>query len=85
MITRSFHYRSKDTLIPLYKTFVRPTMEFSVAAWGPWRQKDKETLEKVQKRMLKMVSGMRGATCEERLEEARLPTLEERRVRGDMI
>ena len=85
MITRSFHYRSKDTLIPLYKTFVRPKMEFSVAAWAPWLQKDAEVLEKVQKRMLRMVSGVRGTTYEERLREVGLPTLEERRVRGDMI
>ena len=26
MILRAFHFRTKDTLVPLYKTFVRPKM-----------------------------------------------------------
>ena len=85
MITRSFHYRSKDTLVPLFKTFVRPRLEFSVAAWSPWMQKDVDVLEKVQKRMARMVSDVRGASYEERMEEMKLTTLMERRLRGDMV
>jgi ribonuclease P/MRP protein subunit RPP40 len=42
-IARKFHYRKKATLIPLYKTFVRPHLEYAVAAWSPWTVKDIET------------------------------------------
>lgn len=52
MIFRSFHYRTKYTMVPLFKTFVRPILEFSGAAWSPWMAKDEETLKTVQKRML---------------------------------
>jgi hypothetical protein len=46
---------------------------------------DKEVLEKVQRRALGMVSKLRGKTYEDRLTEAGLTSLVDRRVRGDMI
>ena len=48
MILKSFHYRTKQSLVPLYKTLVRPKMEFAVAAWNPWFDKDIACLENVQ-------------------------------------
>ena len=51
LIAKSFHYRTKSTLIPLYKTLVRPKLEFSAAAWSPWLEKDVDCLEKVQCRL----------------------------------
>ena len=71
-------------IIPLYKTFVRPRLESSVAAWSPWYEMDMKILEKVQERMVKMLSNVRG-TYEERLKETGLTTLRERRTRGDLI
>ena len=85
MISRSFHYRTKETLIPLYKTFVRPRMEFAASVWNPWTEKDSEILESIQRKMMRMVSNARGSTYEEKLEDAGLTTLKERRIRGDMI
>ena len=41
-------------------------------------------MEKVQQRAIKMVSGLRGRTYEERLRELDLTTLEERRHQADM-
>ena len=64
MISKSFHYRTKGTLIPLYKTVVRPLLEFSAAAWCPWLEKDIERLEKVQKRLVRMLSNVKGVTYE---------------------
>ena len=51
-IMKSFHYRKTNVLVPLYKTFVRPQLEFAVAAWAPWTEQDMETLESVQKRLI---------------------------------
>ena len=42
-------------------------------------------MEKVQKRMVKMISNKRGADYEETLKNIGLTTLTERRERGDMI
>ena len=46
LIIRSFHYRRKSTLVPLYKTLVRPRLEFAAAAWNPMLEKDIDCLEK---------------------------------------
>ena len=84
-LQRAFHYRKKECLIPLYKTFVRPRLESSVAAWSPWYETDIRVLEKVQERVIRMLSNVRGRTYEERLKETGLTTLKERRTRGDLI
>jgi hypothetical protein len=47
--------------------------------------KDKEVLEKVKKKALNMVSGLKGKTYEEKLEELRMLSLEEKHYQGDMV
>ena len=71
--------------MPLYKTFVRPKLEFAVQAWSPWQEGDKKTLEKVQERFIRLLSDVRGGTYEEKVKKAGLTTLVERRERGDAI
>ena len=85
LIAKSFHYRSAKTLVPLYKTFVRPKLEYAAAVWSPWMEKDVETLERVQKRLIRLISDTNGDTHEERLQSVGLTTLKERRTRGDAI
>jgi hypothetical protein len=53
-------------------------------SWSPWTQQDKEVLEKVQRRAVGMVSNMRGRSYEDRLVEADMLSLGDRRMRGDM-
>jgi len=48
-------------------------------------QKDKELIEKVQRRFTKMINNMEGKSYEERLYCLKLWTLEERRNRQDLI
>ena len=69
----------------LYKLYVRPHLEFAAAAWNPWTSADKETLEKVQKRAISMVSGLGNMNYEERLKELGMTTLEKRREELDLI
>ena len=84
-ITRPFHYRDRRVFLNLYKQYVRPHLEFSVTAWAPWTQEDIETLEKVQKRAVKAVTGLKSQTYEEHLVELKLPSLRERRREMDMV
>jgi len=44
LITRSFITKSPDVLLNLYKTIVCPHLEYSVSAWSPHYQKDKQTM-----------------------------------------
>ena len=82
-IARAFHFRDKDIFLGLYKQYIRPRLEFSVQAWAPWCQKDKELLENVQKRAVRMISGLKSEDYEDRLKELGLTSLEERRHRAD--
>ena len=72
MILKSFHYRTKQSLVPLYKSLIRPKLEFAVAAWNPWLEKDIQCLEKVQRRLIRSLSNVREATYEEKLKDAGL-------------
>ncbi len=47
-----------------------PHLNFSSAAWSPWTIGDIETLEKVQKRAVAMISGLAGRAYEARLKRA---------------
>ena len=84
-ITRAFHYRDKKVFVQLYKQYVRPHLEFAVPAWSPWSIADKQVLEKVQERAIKMVSGLSNRNYSERLCELNLLTLESRRVQYDLV
>ena len=52
-ILRAFIYRDRITYINLYKTYVRPHLEFSSPVWNPWVTSDVKRLENVQKKALK--------------------------------
>ena len=64
---------------------LRPKLEHAVAAWSPWMEGDREVMEKVQRRLVRMISDKKGDTYEERLESVGLTSLVERRERGDMV
>ena len=84
-ILRAFHYRTKLVLGKLFKAFVRPILEYAVAVWSPWTDADCQILEKVQRRAVRAMCDVRGYTYEEKLRDAGLVLLEERRIRGDLI
>ena len=58
---------------------MRPHLEFCTAAWSPWTEADSNCLEFVQKRAVRMISGLIGKTYTEKLIELKLLSLEERR------
>ena len=84
-IRRNIVYKEKELIIPLYKTIVRPHLEYCIQAWRPYRQKDIDMLERVQRRATKMIQKLRNISNEMRLKECGLTTLETRRLRGDQI
>jgi len=84
-LSRAFHYRDRHIFLRLYMQYVRPHLEYAVVAWSPWYEADKECLEKVQRRAVNMVSGLRAGSYEEKLKELGITTLEERRNHLDML
>ena len=60
-------------------------MEYAIQAWSPYFKKYIDHLEKIQRRATKLEHGYRKLTYEERLRRLGLTTLQQRRLRGDLI
>jgi len=85
MITRQFRVLDKSSFVILYKGFIRPHLEYAVQAWSPYLRKDIGGLERVQRKATKLVKGFKCLTYEQRLQRLHLTTLEDRKMRGDLI
>ena len=85
LIRRNFPYIDLDTCRTLYCSIVRPHLEYAIQSWYPYFQKDISELEKVQRRMTRLVPELKDLDYETRCERLGLTTLETRRQRGDLI
>ena len=83
-VTRGFTYRDEKTFLQLYRSLVLPHLEYIVACWAPYTKADKDILEAVQKRAMRMCTSLKGTTYEEKLRETGMLTLEEKRRRLDL-
>ena len=79
-------YKEKGLIVPLYKAIARHHLEYCIQAWRPYLRKDIYMLEKIRRRATtKLIPGLRDISCEGRLKECCLTTLETRRLMGDQI
>ncbi|KAL8614437.1 hypothetical protein ACOMHN_007773 [Nucella lapillus] len=85
IIRRTFDYLSNDLFAQLYKSLVRPILEYGHSVWQPHHKTLCSEVEDVQRRATKLLAPLRDKPYPERLMILGLPTLEHRRNRGDMI
>ena len=82
IIERNFTHMDAKTFISLYKTLVRPHVEYANPVWSPYTKDDITEIEKVQKRATTLVINVRKLCYTDRLKKLRLRTLKYRRLRG---
>ena len=85
MLKRTFVTRSTKIWNNLYKTYIRPQLEFAIPVWNPYSQKNIDKLEKVQRRVTKIPSNLRKQQYCERIVSMKLTNHETRRQRGELI
>ncbi|KAK7088907.1 hypothetical protein V1264_024561 [Littorina saxatilis] len=85
IIRRSFEHLDREVFVQLYKSLARPILEYGHSVWQPQQKLLCKEIEDVQRRATKLISALSEKTYPERLAILKLPSLEHRRLRGDMI
>ena len=85
MVKRAFSLPDKHTFLKLYKTFIRPHLEYANVIWCPHLKRQSIVIERVQRRATGLLEECKGMTYGERLNYLGLHSLKGRRKRGDLI
>ena len=84
-IKNTFKYIDINSFNLLYKSLVRPHLEYATVVWAPHTKFLKDAIERVQRRATRLVHGLSDLPYSERLRKLGLPTLQYRRLRTDQI
>jgi len=87
MIHRCFISQNVTLLVRAFITYVRPLLEYNCVVWSPGLLRDVTLIEDVQRRFTKRlrVRGLRNVSYTERLKLLNMDTLEDRRLKFDLI
>ena len=77
--------KSKEVGFKLYKSLVRPHLDYCIQAWRPFKQKDIDLLESIQRRMSRIIPELRHLDYPRRVRILKITTLKTRRVRADLL
>ena len=69
----------------LYKSLVRPHLEYGSCVWSTMYKMEKIKIENIQKRATKVLPELKHKSYTESLKSLGLPSLEYRRLKADMI
>jgi hypothetical protein len=85
MIKRSFSYMDTEMFLTLFKSIVRPYLEYGSNVWFVIYKKEAIQIENVHRRATKLVKNIQHLSYTERLKYLGLPSLQYRRLRADMV
>ena len=88
-VLRTIITRSPEVMLTIYKTMIRPNLEYCVQLWSPLPSHGNWgsiiSIENIQRQFTRAIDGVGLLTYKNRLEKLGLTTLLERRARGDLI
>ena len=80
IIKRTFSYLSRKSFILLYKSLVRPHLEYANVIWFPYLKRQSSAIEKIQRRVTRLLFDPDTLNYRDRMQYLRLPSLKYRRL-----
>ena len=75
LMRMAFLHLDNRTFSLLFKALVRLHLEYASSVWSPYKKKDINSIENVQRRATRMLPQIKNLEYEERLRKLKLPTL----------
>ena len=85
LICKLFECKDSDVMVKLYKTLVRPIIEYNNVLWGPFYVLDNQKIERIQRKATRIIPSISHLSYHNRLRHLNLPSLQHHRRRGDLI
>ena len=85
LLRRNFNFNDLRIFKLLFTALVRSQMEYAMPVWYPFKLCHIKQIESVQRRASKFLPNLRNKSYDERLRSLKLPSMQYRRLRGDMI
>ena len=79
IINRGVSYKSPEVISKLYRSYVRPHLEYCIQFWTPINVKEADMLDGIQRRTTKMVPSLGNLSYEKRLKKLGMFSLRRRR------
>ena len=84
IIAKSFQFLN-EMFLRIYTTMVHPILEYRNQIWGPRFKLDQIIMEKVQRRTTRLLKSIQHHTYQDHLTDLKLPSLEYRCLRGNVM
>ncbi|KAK4826733.1 hypothetical protein QYF61_010986 [Mycteria americana] len=82
---RSMASRSREVILLLFSTLLKPHLEYCIQLWGPQCKKDIDLLEQVQRRAIKIIRGLEHLSYQEKLRKLRWFSPKKRKLWGHLV
>ena len=84
-IGRNFEYKWVKVILTLFNSFVCRHLEYCIQFWSPYFRKYIDKVERIQRKVTKIILRLRSKPFEELLKELNLFSSSKHRLRGDLI